>query len=124
MHRKIPACTEVQTDEFQPMHVSSERNLIVLSSHRGRSGPIMENFESGEENFELYSVRDREPMKLVEDKNNVFILFRACDKTCSSILKELESIEKRVRKMVEHAITVVKTRSDESVYQTFCAVSI
>ena len=55
-------------------------------------------------------------MKAIEDGSDVLMFSGASDKSCSRVLKELETREKKHRKTVKRTVTIVEARGDESLH--------
>ena len=86
---------------------------------------IMESFEGDGSNFVCNALRDRKPVQRMENKRNIMGAADRRDNDSSQcILDQLETIERKVREVVEKGVTVIEFGRDERIGKDNGRVSV
>lgn len=75
----------------------------------------MDGFEGEEQNLELNTELDREPMELLEDRSDMVNVGGSGDDASSSVLDQLKFMDGLVRETKEEGVTIINAGCDQGV---------
>ncbi len=81
----------------------------------------MEGFVGHKKEFEVDSLRDGEPVELMEDEGDVVMGLRVSDRASSRVLDVLEFTGDFWWWTIEEIVAVVQTKGDEGMKEGFCS---